>query len=75
MTCTLAQDELQCAYYAVFDGHGGADAAIYAATHLHVALSYQESLQSDPATALKNAFKHTDDMFRVKAKREVWKQP
>ncbi|XP_029685597.1 protein phosphatase 1F isoform X1 [Takifugu rubripes] len=64
------QDELQRAYYAVFDGHGGADAAIYAATHLHVALGRQESLQSDVATALKTAFKHTDDMFKVKAKRE-----
>lgn len=59
----------------MFDGHGGADAAIYAAAHLHVVLSRQETLQSDAATALKNAFKHTDDMFKVKAKREVWKQP
>lgn len=59
----------------MFDGHGGADAAIYAATHLHVVLSKQETLQSDAATALKNAFKQTDDMFKVKAKREVWKQP
>ncbi|CAF91952.1 unnamed protein product, partial [Tetraodon nigroviridis] len=64
------QDELQRAYYAVFDGHGGADAAIYAATHLHVTLSKQETLQNDAATALKNAFKHTDDMFKAKAKRE-----
>lgn len=73
--CTIFQDELQRAYYAVFDGHGGADAAIYAATHLHVALGKQETLQSDAAKALKNAFKHTDDMFQIKAKREVWKQP
>lgn len=68
------QDELQRAYFAVFDGHGGPDAAVYAATHLHVALSNQQTLQSDAATALKIAFKHTDDMFKVKAKREVWKQ-
>ncbi|KAM7416976.1 hypothetical protein PAMA_018858 [Pampus argenteus] len=64
------QDGVERAYYAVFDGHGGVDAATYAATHLHVALSRQQTLQSDAATAFKSAFKCTDDMFRGKAKRE-----
>ncbi|XP_024865461.1 protein phosphatase 1F [Kryptolebias marmoratus] len=64
------QDGVQRAFYAVFDGHGGVDAAIFTAAHLHVALSKQETLQSDSATAFKTAFKHVDDMFRSKARRE-----
>ncbi|KAM6930949.1 protein phosphatase 1F [Xenentodon cancila] len=64
------QDGVERAYYAVFDGHAGLDAAAYAANHLHVSLGKQETLQSDVATAFKIAFRDTDDMFRGKAQRE-----
>ncbi|KAM8742100.1 protein phosphatase 1E isoform 1-T2 [Acanthopagrus schlegelii] len=64
------QDQEEQAYFAVFDGHGGVDAAIYAANHLHVNLVHQESFNQDPSEALCKAFKVTDEGFVKKAKRE-----
>ncbi|CAJ1063424.1 protein phosphatase 1E [Xyrichtys novacula] len=64
------QDQEEQAYFAVFDGHGGVDAAIYAANHLHVNLVQQESFNQDPSEALCRAFKVTDERFVKKASRE-----
>lgn len=64
------QDQEEQAYFAVFDGHGGVDAAIYAANHLHVNLVHQESFSQDPSEALCRAFKLTDEGFVKKASRE-----
>ena len=58
-------------YYAVFDGHGGVDAAVYAAAHLHGNMVQHESFENDPAEALKGAFVKTDTDFVHKAEREV----
>lgn len=65
------QDQEEQAYFAVFDGHGGVDAAIYASIHLHVSLVHQEMFQHDPLEALCKAFRVTDERFVQKAAREV----
>lgn len=71
VTGVIRQDQDEQAYFAVFDGHGGVDAAIYAANHLHVNLVRQESFSHDPSEALCRAFKLTDEGFVKKARREV----
>lgn len=68
---SVSQDQEEQAFFAVFDGHGGVDAAIYAANHLHVNLVHQECFSQDAIEALCRAFKLTDERFVKKASREV----
>ncbi|KAM9259724.1 protein phosphatase 1F isoform 2-T2 [Cariama cristata] len=63
-------DDIDRAYFAVFDGHGGVDAANYSATHLHVNVGLHKEIVKNPAEALKCSFQKTDEMFLFKAKRE-----
>lgn len=56
--------------FAVFDGHGGTDAANYAASQFVCKLKATENLTADPANAIKEAILKTDSDFMLKAKRE-----
>ncbi|XP_070241837.1 protein phosphatase 1F [Bos mutus] len=64
------EDSVDRAYFAVFDGHGGADAARYASVHVHAVAARRPELAADPAEALRAAFRRTDEMFLWKARRE-----
>ncbi|KAJ8680105.1 hypothetical protein QAD02_015892, partial [Eretmocerus hayati] len=50
-------------YYAVFDGHGGQEAAVYCAAHLHQYLIESPYYPMDPELALRDAFHMTDKKF------------
>ncbi|KAL6264907.1 hypothetical protein P5V15_005001 [Pogonomyrmex californicus] len=61
------QDDTIVDYYAVFDGHGGQDAAAYCATHLHQYLVESVHYPTDPESALRDAFLTTDAQFIAKS--------
>ncbi|KAL7986824.1 hypothetical protein Chor_013107 [Crotalus horridus] len=64
------EDGIDRAYFAVYDGHGGIEAANYAATHLHFNLAHHKKFLDSPAEALRDAFQKTDEMFLLRARRE-----
>jgi protein phosphatase 1E len=57
-------------FFAIYDGHGGVEAAEYARNHLHVNLVHNPKFRDDPATALKESFVQTDTDFLIYANRE-----
>jgi len=67
-SCVCYQGALS--YYAVYDGHGGVEAAKYASVQLHSVLGRRLQHQQ-PKDALHDAFLDTDRMFVDRAKREV----
>lgn len=64
------EDEMHSSYYAVFDGHGGVDAANYAASHLHRNIVQHPLYLTDLSTAMKDSFKTTDQDFLDRCSRD-----
>ncbi|XP_026994599.1 integrin-linked kinase-associated serine/threonine phosphatase 2C isoform X1 [Tachysurus fulvidraco] len=80
-TNTLSTHVSRLAYFAVFDGHGGARASQFAAEHLHHTLLNKfpkgefENLDKLVRKCLLDTFRHTDEEFLKKAssQKPVWK--
>ncbi|XP_070618952.1 protein phosphatase 1F [Erythrolamprus reginae] len=64
------EDDVDRSYFAVYDGHGGIEAANYAAVHLHVNLARQKKFLENPAEALRESFQKTDEMFLSRARKD-----
>jgi len=60
-------------FFAVYDGHGGVEAAKYAAVHLHrhLAVQLRDGKADDIKRSIKQAFVKTDELFVRFAQREV----
>ncbi|XP_023932955.1 protein phosphatase 1F isoform X1 [Lingula anatina] len=57
-------------YYAVFDGHGGTDAAAYAAAHVHLNIIQHPAFPEDMEKAMKEGYIATDEGFVARSNRE-----
>lgn len=58
-------------FFGVFDGHGGVDAANYAASHTCCNVVRQKTFNNNLENALKQGFLQTDKNFIQKAKADV----
>ncbi|XP_053658295.1 serine-rich adhesin for platelets-like [Anopheles marshallii] len=62
--CT--KDTEPTAFYGVYDGHGGQEAASFAASHLHYYIAQSEHYPHDMEQAFREAFLKTDKLFLEK---------
>lgn len=68
----LVKDECHKDFFlAVYDGHGGSEAAAFAATHLHHILINNPLFVDDPLGAMRHAYRATDESFIARCRREV----
>ena len=58
-------------FFAVYDGHGGVDAANYTASHFHCFLARNKNYPTDLNTAILETYRQTDEEFIIKAQQEV----
>eukprot|EP00126_Sphaerothecum_destruens_P010025 Sdes_comp20658_c0_seq1m15965 len=64
------QDYPEQSFFAIFDGHGGTEAAEYSKIHLHVNISRHAAFREDPETAIKEGFRITDENFMKLCEKE-----
>ena len=63
----LNLDDTNTSFFAVFDGHGGKEVALYAAKHLHEALKREDAYKGgDMSAALQASFLRLDEMMLAK---------
>lgn len=65
------KDNDRTSYYAIFDGHGGSEAAVYSVSHLHCEIAASKFYPEKPAEALREAFLVTDRKFIEKSQKLV----
>eukprot|EP00123_Amoebidium_parasiticum_P009158 comp19288_c0_seq1/m.22120 comp19288_c0_seq1/g.22120 ORF comp19288_c0_seq1/g.22120 comp19288_c0_seq1/m.22120 type:complete len:507 (-) comp19288_c0_seq1:940-2460(-) len=58
------------AFFAVYDGHGGVEAAEYTRIHLHANIVRSEYFKTDIEKAMKEGFSKTDRDFLARAERD-----
>uniref|UniRef100_A0A182P4H9 PPM-type phosphatase domain-containing protein n=1 Tax=Anopheles epiroticus TaxID=199890 RepID=A0A182P4H9_9DIPT len=65
-TLYRTKDTEPTAFYGVYDGHGGQEAASFAASHLHYYIAQSEHYPHDMEQAFREAFQKTDKLFLEK---------
>jgi len=65
------KDLPESAYFAVFDGHAGVEAAIYAKCHLLSNIVYHPLFSTDLSKSITDAIITTDKNFCVNAEQNV----
>eukprot|EP00050_Salpingoeca_kvevrii_P005779 m.285592 g.285592 ORF g.285592 m.285592 type:complete len:399 (+) comp11412_c0_seq1:265-1461(+) len=58
------------AFFGVYDGHGGAEAAKFTQANLHLTIAKQDSFKDSPLDAMRAGFLETDKDFLKKADRD-----